>query len=668
MARDIVTLEELRRELGLGRKKGKVADLPLAPPIEALTAGPPHITLETTAEMPAPGFSKENPLITDALTLGMIPFTRELNEKERQIKKARLDEKGRSYVATGVELGLEFLFLKGGGKVGQEVAKQLPKVPGFLKGLLPEVGGAGGVFAGDQTAQGIERAFFPPGGGGAEFGSPQSIERSVRDAKFAGGFGITAKGIGAGISKFPGIAALKNLNEEERKFARIFFKKMEEDPSFVVNPSIIAPQSKFFAFQDNILENALTTGTSVAESIKSVGKFLADVMRNKASKLIAKSDPGELVKRLAADELRIYSDTLSATAVKIDLLSSTRIFINNPISFLRKEFKDAPVGLVRRKELRIAQRFDLERGGDKTISIGENQAIINDLTSDIRKLRGKKVASRGTAEDISPDDRFASKLETLRSKLINQQSQQIKAAGDPDLSNMLKVFNQVQLGGAKKFNIDVLQEVVKLSDEAAGVLYTTIRNANKLRNIKSHIGNTAWRKVEGATYQDLIRRSVTRDPVTGEKALNGLELLNNLDAVDDKIASVVFNKVTKRNFESFAKMLTRVQGPRATSLGSVFIELVQAGVVTGLFFVGMDTEATIILLGPFAIDKIFSTPAVSKMMVNMASRPSISSSAKTALFVSFLGLLTEHGIDFQRKPVGGGQSDRVEDPFNVLSR
>lgn len=662
MADDNVTLDELMEELKLTEQRGRVEDLPLAPIRE------PGIGGEEGEEFPMI-FEKKPPASPMGVSPGFLGGEL-MTPEEIAERQASARAKARSMTALAIELGIEIVGMKSMGKLATEGLKRLPEagsaIQKGLRFLAPEAAVGVGAGIGDQVAQEVERSIFSeediP-----EFGSAESIERSVRDAQFAGGAGVTFKTIGKALGALPGISALKDLNDEERKFARFFFKKLEQDPNLIINPSIVAPRSKAFAFMDNVKENALTTGTTTAESIKNVSRLLTESMQGKAAKLVGGRDVGKLVKRLASDELQIHADTLKATAQKIDLLSDTRIFIRNPIAFLRKEFDKVPTGLTRRKELRIAQRFDLKHGGDKSITIGENQAIINDLTVDIKRLRGKKLTSRGPKEDVTPDDRLATKLETLRSKLINQQSQQIKAAGDPELSNLLKVFNEVQLGGAKKFNIDVLKEVVKLSDEAAGVLYKTIKSPEKLAAIKRALGNTAWRRVEGATYQNLLANSSSRNQITGELSLNGVTLLNNMDKIPPKLSKIMFNKVTKNNFESFARALIRAQGPRASSLGSVFIELVQAGVVTGLFFVGMDTEATIILFGPLALDKLFASNTISKAMVKMVGSLKASPSARSAIFAGFLGLLTEHGIEFTKKPAGDlEERQQLRDPFDTL--
>lgn len=588
-----------------------------------------------------------------------IPLTQFQQLTEDRLKRMKLlGETAKSFTSTAFEIGSEITLAGKGAKAGKAIGRK----------FFGEAAGATiGVGAGDQVAQAFERGFFPEEGEGMKFGSAESIKRSLTDTAFVGGVNLAGKVIVPVVEAISGIRAIRNMTPDDRQFARFLLDEFKRDPTLRVNPSLLNPRSKIFSFADNVDQYSFTTGSGVTEKAEKIQNLITAAMQNKALKLTkgqSREEVFKTIKSVAQGRLDQYEAALEATAQRINVLNESPIQISNPMAFVRKEFKTA-TGFDIPKEVKIREKLLAlvgNRQGD-FITLGKSQELINGLSRQINQLKRNKA-----------DDLLKNKLIKLRSKMLNQQVNQIKNAGDPSLAKDIRLFNQVQLDGPAKFNRDLLREMTLLDTEAAGSLYRIVKSPKKLRAIKGTIPKDAWKKVQGATIQDILAQSRGVDPFTGDTITLGVKLVANVNNIPDNIKSVVFNNVVLKNFLTFSKMLTRAQAQREAT-GKIFVQMAQAGAVSALILaaatVGTESKevlggsAAVILLGPKAIEAMFASEAITSALLKAASVPSRApNNVRQAMIATILGLLTEKGIDYTVEKVG--EEEEVLSPFEDI--
>ncbi len=633
--------EEIRlRELSRGRT-GLVEDLPLAPSGENVF-GPegtklPTLTLERQFEP--------------------TPFQRLKIDRERRMKL--LGETAKSFTLTALEIGSE-LTLAGKG------AKAAKAIGGGSRFFGEAVGATAGVGAGDQVAQGVERAFFPQDGGGAEFGSEESVERSLKDMAFVGGVNLVGKLIVPVVKALSGIRGIEKMTPDDRQFARFLLEEFRKDPTLRINPSLLNPKSKIFSFADNVDQYSFTTGSNVTDRADNIQNLISTALKNKALKLTKGQSREEVfntIKSIAQGRLDQYEVALEATARSINIRADSPIRIRNPMDFIRDEFKTA-TGFTIPAEVKIRDKMlALVDKGD-FVSLGKNQELISGLSRQINILKKSGL-----------DDLLKNKLTKLRSKMLNQQINQIKNAkvgANPQLANDIRIFNKVQLDGPAKFNRDLLREMSLLDTEVAGSLYRIMKNPKKLRVIKATVTKDAWKKIQGATFQDILAESVGVDPLTGESLILGVSLIANVNKIPANIKKIVFNNVALKNFVNFSKMLTRAQAQREAT-GKIFVQMAQAGAVSALILAAVAGDnaellggsAAVILLGPKAIELIFESETITSALLKAASVPSRApNNVRQAMLATILGLLTEKGIDYTVEKTG--EEEEVLSPFEDI--
>jgi hypothetical protein len=636
---DSFTSEEVEREMGL------VEDLPIAPDPEALTRSDegPDITLE----------KQFDPTLFQTLKF------------DQQKRMDLLADVTKSFTATGMELAFEATAIGKGARAGKFIAEKAAPQSGVAKFFGDVLGTAGGAGVGDQAAQGVARVpgleglLGPPP---ADFGSEESINRSLKDAGFAGGATGILKTLGAGISQATGISAIKNMTPDERSFARSILREVEKNPDLIIDPAIIAPRSKPFAIISNVIKGAITTSGGLAEGRQALSDVIFNNIKRKAMSLTqgkSVKEVGETVVDLARQKKAVYTDALSATAARIDLMSDAPIFINmqkGPAATARKLSKSRVFQKVMGRMVKETG-VDISKVGQSTITLPQSQGILNFLSKEIGRLRRGKVSS---IDDILADD-----LDKLRVKLLNQQVKQIKAFAvgkDKSFADDIKLFNKVQMDGPEKFTRDLLTEVIRSDPRAAGLLYRTIKSSNKIKALRAEFSTQEWRKVQGATIQDLFQ-TFPVDPQTGGVLVSGVEFLENLRKIPPDVRSAIFHPSVSENLERLGKMLVRTQAKPATSIGGVFMELTQAGAITSMLFRGIEGPPLSILVGPAVLNWIVSNKTASKLLLKAAADPKISTGEKSSVVTGLIGILTKEGLDFEVKEEEGG-GGRAVDPFS----
>lgn len=543
-------------------------------------------------------------------------------------------EDGRSFVSIGTETGLEITGSIVGGIIGSRVQR-------------PVQGAAAGSAAGQSLFQSLQRV--APGVFGE---APETSGEAIGKIGTAGAsdllFGGVATALKPQIGKFN---PLNKLSDEDLRTLEFLEKNVGTEN---IPLSLIAPESKSIALGENLAAGSLLSSGTFKQQRKNIQQIIQDGLQHQANVITKGASREQISKNILSvikSKTKAQTKALDDVAVRIQQIMKERgsafsVDISNALKILNKEFTGIPAGLRANKELKIFSNFidnaKITKFGDnKLIPFRQSQSIVNDLTEDIVKLSSKKGASIFGLDNAS---RLKNKLIKLRSSLVKSQAGSIKGIGDPELSKAFGTMQQIMLQGHDKFNERLITNMMKSDDLAATIITNTIKSPREMRRLKFLLG-PEWRRVEGLQYQDLIRKHTSR--AGGKKSLNADSLLDTIDKMDPGMKKVMFNHKTMNKFTEFAEVLAKTQGDKATNIGTVFIELAQAGAFTSMLFGGPTGAATTIMFGPAAFEKLFTNPKIIGKLIKAAKQGQSKELSTPATIVSsILSDLTKAGVDY----------------------
>jgi len=545
---------------------------------------------------------------------------------------------GRSFTSLGTEMGLEIVGSIAGTVAGSKAGK-------------PVQGSSVGTGIGQSIFQLLQEGAPKLGVPEDVFGPPPETNLGAlgKIGASAGadlGFGAAATTLKRGFSK---LNPLSSLSPDDVKLLEFLEKNIGSD----IPPSLIAPESRSLALMENLAGGSfLAAGTFKAQRIN-----ITEVIQNglaAQARFITKGRSREQISKTVTKILKnktaAMNKSLEDIATRIDLLGVGAVRVNNPVKFLREEFENLPTGLKARKELKTLNNFLGPDGekitkvfGNDTITFKRAQQIVNDLNDDIVLLSNKRGKSLFGVDNAS---KLQGKLTSLRKKMVDTMARRIKGAGDPELSKAFRTLETIKFQGHIRYNEKLIKDIMQSSDTAVSVILNKIKSPGEMRRLKFLIGKD-WRRVEGIAMQDILETGTTR--IGGKRIVSGDGILNALDNFDPNMKGIVFNPASRKKFEEFATALARVQADLATNIGTVFIELSQAGAVTSMLFGGASPANLTILFGPAMLEKMFSTPAIVKAMIRATRQGGAASkvlSNPAAAISGILGILSKHGIDY----------------------
>ena len=607
---------------------------------------------------------RKNPPVDDRPQSAPIPDVGNLNQQKgilEQLNPVPENEQrhdGRSFISLGTEMGLEIIGSTVGAVAGGRVGR-------------PVQGAAAGSASGQALFQDLQHIAPDTFGEGPETSNEAIGEIGVSGTSdlLFGGVGTVLKGQ---VNKFN---PLNKLQPDDLKTLEFLEKNVGTEN---IPLSLIAPDSKGFALGENLAEGSFLSSGTFKNQRKSIQDILTDGLQHQAdmvTKGLSREDISKNVLSVIRNKTKAQGKALDDVAIRIEMMLKDRggdaaVDVASSLKLLKKEFSDTITpGLRASKELKFFNNNTIIKNGkivnfggpgggivnafgNTTMSFRKSQAIVNDLTEDIAKLQSKKGKSIFGVDNAS---KLQNKLTKLRSSLIKSQSGRIKGMGDPELSKAFGTMQQIIFKGHDKFNEKLLTNMMRSDDLAATIITNTIKSPREMRRLKFLLG-PEWRRIEGLQYQDLIRKHTKREG--GKKSLNADSMLDSIDKLDPGMKKVMFNNKTMKKFTEFAEVLAKTQGDKATNIGTVFIELSQAGAVTSMLFGGPTAAATTILFGPAAFEKLFTNPKVIGKLIKAAKTgASKTLSTPATIISSILSDLTKAGIDYT---LGDSPQKRLE--------
>ena len=584
---------------------------------------------------------------TPALT-GGLNTGNSLLEQLQPVPEEEQRHDGRSFVSLGTEMGLEIVGSVAGTIAGSRVNR-------------PVQGASLGSAAGQALFQDLQHIAPDTFGKGPETTTEALSEMAVSGASDLT-FGAGATALKGQIGKYN---PLNKLSDDDLKTLEFLEKNVGTEN---IPLSLIAPDSKGFALGENLAEGSFLSSGTFKQQRKNIQQILTDGVQHQADMITKGASREQISKNILSiikQKTKAQGKALDDIATRIELMLKQRggdiaVEMGTPLKILKKEFSDTVTpGLRASKELKFFNNATIlndkgkivnfggvgggvsEAFGNTTMSFRKSQAIVNDLTEDIVKLNSKKGKSIFGVDNAS---KMQAKLIKLRSSIIKSQAGRIKGVGDPELAKAFGTMQQIIFKGHDKFNEKLLTNMMKSDDLAATIITNTIKSPREMRRLKFLLGSE-WRRIEGLQYQDLIRKHSKHKG--GIKKLNADDMLDSIEQMDPGMKKVMFNHKTMNKFIEFTKVLAKTQGDKATNIGTVFIELSQAGAVTSFLFGGPTAAIATILFGPAAFEKLFTNPKVIGKLIKAAKTGQSKTLSTPATIVSsILSDLTKAGIDY----------------------
>ena len=193
---------------------------------------------------------------------------------------------------------------------------------------------------------------------------------------------------------------------------------------------------------------------------------------------------------------------------------------------------------------------------------------------------------------------------------INNLFKQAEGGLTGEALESLQAANSYWKLGKERFNSTLIKRIAKKNPEFVLPAFVKRGNVADIQEIRKLIGLKAWEDVKGAYIQDLL--FVQARDASG--VLSGKKLQNILTKMTPETMTEIFGKASTKELQLFADTAMAVQ-QRAAGGGGMLIQLTQAGailsvpawVVGGKPGIGAGM-ATTVLLGPYAMGRLFTSP------------------------------------------------------------
>lgn len=183
--------------------------------------------------------------------------------------------------------------------------------------------------------------------------------------------------------------------------------------------------------------------------------------------------------------------------------------------------------------------------------------------------------------------------------------------------------------GKERFNSALIKRIAKKNPEYVLPAFIKRGNIADIQEVRKLIGPRAWEDVRGAYIQDLLFTQA-RDT---SGILSGKKLQNILNKMTPETMIEIFGKASTKEIKLFADTAMAIQ-QKAAGGGGMLIQLTQAGAILslpafvagGMKEVGAATTTTI-LLGPYAMGRLFTNPTGIKWLTEGLVTSAISKGA-----------------------------------------
>lgn len=495
--------------------------------------------------------------------------------------------------------------------------------------------------------------------------APQTAEEALGKISLSGSsdliFGTGATMLKRGFDKF---SPFNKVSDEALETIEFLEREVGSEN---IPISMLLPESKGAAAGENFAEGSFASSNKFKNQRMTIDQALTAGLKHQANR-VASGTPEQISKnivKMLKKETTAQNKALHDIATRIQMMIKSRgesfsVDIAKPLKFIRDNFDDTIKGLKETKTMKFLKNFEdavsgkIDFGKFKTLEFRKVQSIINDISDDISSLNKKSSligADRATT--------LRNDLVSLRTKLNNSLIGRIKGIGDPELAKEFRLMQNITFNGSARFNEKLLTQIINSDDTAATIVMNTIKSPKQMRRLK-HLLGPEWRRMEGLQYQDLIRKSTSRKG--GVQKLDADSMLDKLDKMDPERVRILFNHNSLKKFKQFAEVLAKTQGDKVSNVGTVFIELAQAGAVTSMLFGGPTGANTLILLGPMMFEKLFTKPRVIDKMIELIKADKTGTlSNKGAVISGILSDLSKAGIDYMVADSPTMQAQRASD-------
>lgn len=497
---------------------------------------------------------------------------------------------------------------------------------GFAGGMAgaavghPIVGAGLGGAAGEALVQLGEHALIP----GA---APQTSWEAAKKIGWAGGREMLEEGLARAVIKL-GTPFAKKISPKTREIIN-YLKRYKGR----LTPAQ-ATEDRALDLLENVAESSLLGGgrmfefkgkqiallDTIAEDISSrlgsgatkeqAGEVIQAIIKNKTAtfrkvgtglyKNVDNATKGIMIntKALKREAARMLRELTPKVSKKTTQITTTKILdeLGQPIvAPITKTTKKALMpSLANRKTIRMLRDF-------QNLPDAVPFSYLNQWRSDLLQV-GYAPSDIIPGKTAGVAKHFAGNIDAL--------FKQAEGGLTGEALESLQAANSYWRLGKERFNSTLIKRITKKNPEFVLPAFVKRGNIADIQEIRKLIGPKAWEDVKGAYIQDLLFTQAK--DVSG--TISGKKLQNVLTKMTPGTMNEILGKAGSKELQLFAETAMAVQ-QRAAGGGGMLIQLTQAGailsvpawVVGGRPGIGAGM-ATTVLLGPYAMGRLFTSP------------------------------------------------------------
>lgn len=504
----------------------------------------------------------------------------------------------------------------------QKIFEQAPRVLGGIAGGLAAVPGIfttpAGVALGAAGAEALRQVVQqimgdPKAPKSSKAAATEITKAGITEGAFELGGGLATRGVMKVLAPFA-----KKVTPQALNVINKFKSKMKP----FLTPAE-ATESRVLDILENVSENSLVGGGKFSQFKVKRQVILDDVADDLIDQFGRRSTPEEFG-QLFVDAV---DGKIAARKPIVNMLYNNAEQLAGDVSISTASLKKFAEPLAE-----VAQ----EIGGIEAANAGDDviRAIL-DLPDTISFATAKEVRSRllSKVNEFSIVNKKAPAI-GKSNKLIHLIDQAVESALTIRGSEALRAWrtaNRFFKEGQEQFNNTMIRKLLKRADdtglgvETIGKALFKPGNVTGIKKVMKVLNPKEADTLRGFFTSDLLQKSADKNGI-----IMGTRLLNNLSGKPGSFGEPMLKQIyTPQQLESikdFANALNLSQQQQSGGLGSMFIQLSQAGAVVG-FATGFEPEATAILLGPALLSRAMLSRPIARMLTEGIKLPARSPQA-----------------------------------------
>jgi len=263
-----------------------------------------------------------------------------------------------------------------------------------------------------------------------------------------------------------------------------------------------------------------------------------------------------------------------------------------------------------------------EESGDAIVkAIQELPDMVDYATA--QELR-KRLYSLGQKFKASPGGESGVGLAKHLTSISDEAIDSALSKADKSALYLWRGTNKIYKEGTEKYNNSLIRSLIKKSERDPHAVMDVIfkkGGVKSIERVKAAVGTETWESLQGWYMRDIIEKTSKDGVFQGERFLK--ELFNPSRGMSKEGVEAIFGKVSTDRIKEVGNAVRIAQEAvgKSKAGGGIAIQLMQIGAVTGLFYGQMPKGGVALLVGPYALAKIFANKQASKWLTTGMKLP-----------------------------------------------